>query len=76
MKTISISSSYHLKWQIKFATNYKITTCKKIINTKSGRILKKVLNGYSLGYWIGKKFIPISEMNKYCEHIEIINCPF
>lgn len=75
MHTVSIK--YTLKWRFKKYHNIQITNCKKIINTKTNKILKQCLNGGSIGYWIGRKFIPKRKLN---ENIEIIPkkeyCPF
>jgi len=76
MKTTTVSNTYNLKWQIKFDTKYQITECSKIINMNTGRILKETLNGYSKGFWIGKKFIRTSNMNKHVEKIKHIEIPF
>jgi group I intron endonuclease len=61
--------SYDLKWQLKDNPNYKITKCKKVVNTNRNKIVKCVLNGGSIGWWIGGKFIAKSKMNN---HLEII----
>lgn len=77
MKTISISNSYNLKWQIKFATHYKVSSDRQIINCKTGRIIKKTISGgYSIGYWISKRFIPINKLNEFCEKIKDESIPF
>ncbi len=54
MNTISIT--YNLKWRLKFDTKYQWSECGKMFNVNSGRLKKKVLNGSSIGYWIGVKF--------------------
>lgn len=62
MQTISIQ--YSLKWEFKDYPNYKITSCRKVVNCKTGKIKKQCLNGGSIGYWIGKTFIPKSKLNE------------
>ena len=74
MNTISIS--YSLIWQFKDMPNYKISKCKKIFNCKNGKQIKCVLNGGSIGYWIGGNFIPKSKINDKIEVIPKIICPF
>lgn len=64
-----ISIKYDLKWQFKNATHYKMTPCRKIVNTRTGRILKCVLNGGSIGWWIGDKFVVKSKVNEFVELI-------
>lgn len=76
MRSYSISENYNLKWQFKFDDKYKVSVCRKIINTKSGCILKECVNGYSIGYWFGKKFIPKSKLNDYIELIPNYKLPF
>lgn len=77
MKTAYIPTIYHLKWRLKNEIHIAISTNKTVINTKTGRILKETINGgYTKGYWIGKKFIPTTKMNKFIEIIPNIDCPF
>ena len=65
------------KWQFKEYNYYKITNCKKIVNTKRGKIIKCVKVGGSIGYYINSVFYKKSDISK---HIELIpkksNCPF
>lgn len=61
--------TYTLKWRFKNYPHIQITECKKVINTINGRVKKQVLNGGSVGYWIGKEFIVRKNLNS---HIEII----
>jgi len=67
----------NLRWQIIGNEDYKWSSCKKLINTKTDREIKKTINGGSIGYWIGKDFISI---NKLKNKIELIPkkeyCPF
>ena len=74
MNTVSIN--YTLIWQFKNAKIYQVTACKKVFNTKTGKMLKQCLNGGSLGYWIAGNFITKNNLNKNLEKIENINCPF
>ena len=39
-----------------FSESYKWTTTGQLYNTKTMREIKKTVNGYSVGYWINKKF--------------------
>lgn len=71
-----MANSYDLKWQIIFDTKYKISKCKKIINTHTGRKLKECVNGYSVGYWFNKTFIPKNKINDYVELIPHYELPF
>jgi len=72
----SISINYSLKWRLKDHHNYQWSECGKLFNTKTGRILKKTLVGYSSGYWIGKKFITLNNLRDQLELIPKIKTPF
>jgi len=55
MKTITISTTYNLIWQLKLDSNYALTKCGKMFNLKRNKEVKRVLNGSTVGYWINKK---------------------
>ena len=77
METLVIIGIVHLKWRFKNDHNICITSDKKVINRKTYRVKKCCVNGgYSDGYWIGKKFIPIEKINDYVELIPKDNCLF
>jgi hypothetical protein len=73
---MQIHFDYNLKWVFKDNTQYAITTCRKVINTHRGTIVKKTLNGGSIGWWIAGKFIPQSKANNYVELIKYDTVPF
>lgn len=64
MKTITISTTYTLKWVIKDYPNYMVTDKGIVINLLTNRILKRVVNGGSKGYWFGKDFITLNDLRK------------
>ena len=73
----SISITYNLKWQYKKLTYYKWTTCGKLINTQTGRKIKKTVNGRSIGYWIKGSFVTLNNLRKELELIpKKEHCPF
>lgn len=76
METITISTTYTLKWFIKSNPNYKVTQNGIVINTLRGKILKRVVNGGSKGYWFGKDFKTLAEISKELIKIEKIKLPF
>ena len=76
MNDLKLEKQYRIMWQIKDFPYYKITECRNIINSKTGRILKRCVIGYSTGYWISKKFIYLNRLNEYCEKIRKEHCPF
>lgn len=66
----------NLKWQIKDLPQYKWSECKRLINTKTGIEIRKVVNGGSIGYWIGNKFITLNKLKQMVELIPKPKCPF
>ena len=64
-----IEIKFTAKWQFKERHYYKVTTCKKIVNTKTSKIVKCVKVGGSIGYYINKVFYKKSDINKYIELI-------
>jgi len=66
---LRISVTYFAKWRLKGYENYQWTSCKKLINVMTGREIKKTLHGLTPGYWIGRKFIKLSEMSSMVELI-------
>ena len=73
---IFITITYKAKWQLKIDSRYKWTENKLLINTNTNRVIKKTLKGLTPGYWIGKKFIPLSEMKNLVEKITHNKLPF
>lgn len=60
------------KWRFKEYPHIQVTKDKVIFNSKTNRLKKLTLNGYSKGVWItSKKFIIQSEINKQLEKIPI-----
>ena len=76
MNTISVS--YTLVWQFKDYPHLQITRCRKVINTKTGRVLKQCINGGCVGYWVSSnKFFTKNNINAHIQKIKTdINCPF
>lgn len=74
--TITISTNYTLKWVFKDHPYYAITSCKKVVNTHRGTIVKKVLNGGSVGWWIAGGFIAQKKVNDFVELIKSEKLPF
>ena len=73
---ITITKSINFKWKISFNDSYKWTTDNELYNTKTMRKIKKTVNGYSVGYWIGKKFYTLNNLKKHLVKIEKTICPF
>jgi len=73
---ITLSISYTLIWQIKTNPHYKVTKCGKIFNCQRGKMLKRVLNGGSIGYWISGKFTTLAKIRPLLIKIETVGVPF
>lgn len=71
-----VQVNYLVKWQFKEYPHYKISTCKKIINFKRGKIIKCTKNGGSIGYFISGKFYKKSDIDNHIELIPKSKCPF
>jgi len=72
----TITKSIVFKWKLDFADHYQWSTENKLYNLKTMREIKKTLNGYSIGFWIGKKFYTLDNLRKRLIKIEKIKCPF
>jgi len=72
----SVSISYALKWRVINAPDYCITSCRKVVNVRTGRVLKRCYCGGSIGYWIGRRFVRLVDLNKEVELIKKEKCPF
>lgn len=73
---MNIQVTYTAKWRLKSNSKYVWTNCKKLINTNTGREIKKTLKGLTPGYWIGKKFISLEKMKLDIEIIKKVKPPF
>lgn len=73
---ITVSKNYILKWCLISAPHYNWTTCGKLINTQTGREIRKVICGRSIGYCINGKFKSLNTLRKSLELIPKELCPF
>jgi len=71
-----VSNSYTLKWEFVKYPCYKVTACKRIINVKSNRIIKRCVNGGSVGYWIKGDWVNEKNVNKKVRVIQNQTTPF
>jgi len=60
--TYTTQKTLELKWQISDQPHYKWSVCKRLINTKTSREIKKTINGGCIGYWIGRKFVSLTAL--------------
>ena len=65
----TISTTYVLKWQLKNNSEYKFTKDGVCINTKTGNLIKMIINNRSKGYCIKGKFKSINTLRKDLEQI-------
>lgn len=72
MNYINVNLTIKCYWQFKEFPEYKISRCKKVINSKKGKILKY----HNRGFFINGKYIKRNEINKLVEPIKITTCPF
>ena len=72
----TITKSIVFNWKLDFSESYKWTTTGQLYNTKTMREIKKTVNGYSVGYWINKKFWTLRNLKKHLVKIEKEICPF
>lgn len=73
---MNIEVTYIVKWQIKDNSNYVWTSCKKLINCKTGKEVKRTIKGLQAGYWVDRKFVKLSELKSKIELINQENLPF
>ena len=71
-----VQVNFSVKWQFKEYPHYKISTCKKIINCQTGKIIKCTKSGGSIGYFISGKFLKKSDINNHIEIIPKSKLPF
>lgn len=76
MKSVRISNSYSVEWCIKNHPKYGITKNGIVVNVATGKILKRTLNGYTIGYYIQGKFHSLSKLRTMIEKIPADECPF
>lgn len=62
------------KWSIKGFDNYYFTTENKLYNSKTNRIIKKRVKGYSVGFTINGKFMTKENMKPLLKKVEL--CSF
>lgn len=63
METVEVS--FNVFWRLKDFHYLKVTKCKKIINSRTGKILKQ----HTRGFFIGGRYIKRRDLNL---HIEVI----
>ncbi len=67
--TIEVTKIYRLKWKIKGMPTWAISSCGKVFNVQRRRMLKKSFKDMSPGYWLGKKFLSMKNIESLKEKI-------
>ncbi len=76
MNSITITKVIELTWQISGYDCYCFGKDKKLYNAKTGREIKKTLNGKSIGYWLGKKFYSLNRLKPMLVRPKNYRVPF
>lgn len=73
-----ITVNYIANHRLNFATNYVFTKCGLCYNLKSGKLIKQVLKGSTIGYIICGKFKSLKVLRECLEKIpkQKSSCPF
>lgn len=74
MNTITVK--YTLKYELKFAPEYKWCGDNNCFNVKSGRKIKQVYNNGCIGYSIRGKFKSLKFLRTQLIKINRVKCPF
>jgi len=67
-----VNLTYNVYWYFKDHPHLKVTRCKKVINTKTNKMLTYGVRGFN----IGGKYYKRHELNKMLINIKFESCPF
>ena len=73
---MTITVNYIANYRLNFATNYVFTKCGLCYNLRSGRLIKQILKGSTIGYVIKGKFYSLTFLRTKLEKIQKIKMPF
>lgn len=65
MNDFEVTVSFKSLYRVKEAPHYRITTCRKVVNTITGNIINHTLKGY----FIDGRYIKRKHLNNYLEKI-------
>ena len=74
MQRLSINKVVEFKWV--FLDNYYITPTREIYYIKTMRKKKRTVKNSTIGYWIGRKFYSLPQINKLAKPIPKQIIPF
>jgi len=72
----SFTVSYAIKYVVSFADHYVFNQHKEMYNTRTGRRIKKVVQGRSIGYNIQGRFYSLKKLRPYLTKPKKQLCPF
>jgi len=74
---IEFNVKYKSKYRLKDNENYIFSTCGLCFNLKSGKLVKQITKGYTIGYLINGKFKSLEVLRQNLELIpKKTNYPF
>jgi len=74
---MTITVNYIANYRLNFATNYVFTKCGLCYNLQSGKLIKQILKGSTIGYVIASKFYSLNFLRGKLELIPKKEyCPF
>lgn len=74
---IEFNVKYKAKYRLKDNENYIFSTCGLCFNKKSGKLVKQITKGYTIGYLINGKFKSLEVLRRNLELIpKKSNFPF
>ena len=76
MNSITITKTFELLWEISGMDGYCFASNKKLYNIKTGKEIRKTLNGGCVGYWIGKKFLSLNKIRPLLIRPKLFKIPF
>ena len=76
MNRLSITKHIEIRWEILGIDGYGFGNDKNLYNLKTGRLIKKTINCYSYGYWIGKKFYTLNKLKSMLVRPKYFNVSF
>ena len=73
---MTITVNYTATHLLNFAPNYVFTKCGLCYNLKSGKLIKQILKGSTIGYVISSKFYSLTYLRTKLELIPKQKTPF
>jgi hypothetical protein len=73
---IEIVNSIRIKWYIEGFDNYAFGEDKKLYNIQRGKEINEKVNGGSMGWWLGRKFMIKSRLEPLIRKDKYFDVPF